>query len=174
MSYIKLQERVRFFPSLTQKDLPLNFDKKYITTIIFDGLSTVEDDILYVPRDFSDWGEGTPYGYGNYANIVGRRNNSGTGNGLISNLDYNLWLKGVSAQAIETFLYPSFYLYYNTELNPETNQHSGYLYYDIYNLVPISINTTGGATSQSRYSVSVDVYESQIAPNNSTTYEDIS
>jgi hypothetical protein len=171
MSYIKLHERVRFFPSLTQKDLPLNFDKKYITTIIFDGLSSVEDDILYVPRDFSEW-SGAVYSYGNYNNIVGLRDDEGSGNGLISGLDFAFWELGNQGAAFPTFLKKEYYLYYNTELNPDTNQHSGYLYYDIYNLIPSPMTATG-TTSNSRYYVSVDIYESQIAPNNATAYGDI-
>ena len=172
MANIGLRDRVRFFPSLTQKELPLNFDKKFITTIVFDGLSLVEEDILYVPRDWADWADGTPYGYGNYPNIVGRRDNSGVGNGLISGLDYSLWLKGSDAGAFETFLVENYFLYYNTEVNPDTLQHSGYIYYDIYNLIPSPITATG-TTGNSRYYVSVDLYESQIAPNDATSYEDI-
>lgn len=172
MSYIKLQERVRFFPSLTQKDLPLNFDKKYITTIIFDGFSEVVNDRLFVPRDFSEW-VGAPDSFCNYENIVGIRDEEGAGNGLISGLDFAFWELGVLAAAFPTFLKKDYTLYYNTEVNPETNQHSGYLYYDIYNLVPSRINVTGGITGQSTFFVSVDIYESQIAPNDATSYGDI-
>jgi hypothetical protein len=168
MSYIKLQDRVRFFPSLTQKELPLNFDKKFIATIVFDGLSSVENDILYVPRSYDDW-SGT-YAWGNYNGIVGRRDSEGAGNGLISGLDFALWEVGATATNFQTFN-GDYSLFYDTHLN-ENDQHSGYIYYDIYNLIPSPITSTG-TTGNSRYYVSVDLYESQIAPNDATSYEDI-
>ena len=171
MANIKLRDRVRFFPSLTQKELPLNFDKKFIATIVFDGLSSVEEDILYVPRNFADWSN-SPYNYGNYQNIVGVRDDEGAGNGLISGLDLALWEKGIAASGFTTFSNREYILYYNAELNPETNQHSGYIYYDIYNLIPSPMTATG-TTINSRYYVSVDIYESQISPNDATSYVQI-
>lgn len=151
---IHLKDRVRFLPGLKKKDLPPMFDSAFVATVpIYTSGS------FTLPTSFTEWNDD---GLGNYNNIVGIN-----GDAAVSDFDLNIWTIGETAGIINTFNgeYP---VYYNTEVNPETGLHSGFMFYTIYDL-----NVDVDTTNKSRYSFLLDIWESKILINDATTYDDI-
>ena len=145
---IHLKDRVRFLPGLKKKDLPPMFDATFIATvpIVIPFGST---------KDFGQWQEG----YGNYKFIVGKID------GPVSDFDYKIWLAGTSNEAINTFN-GEYSLYYADNTNPETESHSGFIYYTIYDFNSITINDPA-------VSAMLDIWESKVNINDATSYDDI-
>lgn len=154
---IRLKDRVRFFPGLKKKDLPPMFDSTFVATIPFYSSAAL-------PGSFLEWDE---EGFGNYNTIIGS-----TGDALISGVDYGIWTKAILPSGIINVINGSinnqYPVYYGPEVNPNTDSHSGFMFYTIYDL-NIALDITGKPT----YSFLLDVYESKVLINDATDYDDI-
>jgi hypothetical protein len=161
---ILLRDRVRFFPTTKKKDLPTIFDSIFVGTVemVADANNSV------YPSNFGTWQES---GRGNYANIIGVRDNSGDGTGILSDIDYNIWNIGNGAENLRV-INPSVrndYPFYYGDYTKDDGSHSGFVYYTLYNFEPIA----NPVTSKPSFKMSIDIWESKIMINDATSYEDI-
>lgn len=166
---IHLKDRVRFLPGLKKKDLPPMFDCNFVGTVYMQIGTSV------LPNNFAEWRDSK---YFNYDSIVGRRDNSGSlvyptvAPSTISELDWSIFtIIGSSGENLEVInpavnnLYP---LYYNEARNPETEGHSGFIFYTLYDLNP-QLNSSNKFV----YSFAIDIWESKVLINDASTYEEI-
>lgn len=166
---IQLSDRVRYFPTKTKADILPRLGAKFIATVIFNASDVSADEQVEFPRVFTDWQDGSL----NYPQIVGFRDDMGSGSGLISDIDYNLFFNyGVLGSGLNV-MNKTYTLYYGeNNVNPETGLNSGFMLYDVYNVQPNSI-ITGGSTTKTYCFISVDIYESTELINTATAYSQI-
>lgn len=164
---IQLSDRVRYFPTKTKADILPRLGAKFITTLIFNG----ETASIQVPQSFEDW-QSNASGYASYLTIVGFRDNIGGGGGLVSDLDWNIFVNcGVGGNPLNV-MNKDYYFYYDSNLNPETGLNSGFVLYDVYNFQPYS-KIVDGSISKNLFYVSVDIYESTELINTAHNYSEI-
>lgn len=163
---IHLKDRVRFLPGLKKKDLPPMFDSTFVGTVYI----TMGD--TFLPFSFSTWQNER---YFNYDSIVGTRDNGGSatnpsvGPALISEIDWNIFQLG-SEGGVLYVINPSVrdgYAFYYNENRKEDGNHSGFVFYTVYD-VQITQDTTN---SKGRYSLAIDIWESNILLNDAPNYE---
>lgn len=164
---IQLSDRVRYFPTKTKADILPRLGAKFITTLIFDG----ETASIQVPKTFEDW-QTNASSYASYQTIVGSRDNSGAGGGLVSDLDWNIFVNCGLLQTPLNVMNKHYNFYYGENVNPETGLNSGFVLYDVYNFQPYS-KLVDGSISKNLFYVSVDIYESTELINTATAYSQI-
>jgi hypothetical protein len=163
---IYLRDRVRFLPTTKKKDLPPMFDSIFVGTVemAFNGTFS-----LWYPSGFADWQENFLQ---NYKTLIGERDNSGDGGGLISEIDYNIWNIG-NAEGVLYVINPSVrneYPFYYGEYTKDDGSHSGLVYYTLYNFEPVGYITDNPKPA---FKMSIDIWESKVNINDATAYEDI-
>lgn len=162
---IHLRDRVRFLPGLKKKDLPTMFDCKFVATVDF---AYDQSSSMAYPSNFSLWQD---QGYFNYDLIIGSKNNDAEGNGVISEIDFYIFQYGTVAQPIKV-VNPAIdnrYEFYYGGNTKEDGSHSGFVYYTIYNIEPVSVTDA----AKSVFKMSIDIWESNVMINDATVYEDI-
>jgi hypothetical protein len=164
---IQLKNRVRYFPTKTKADILPRLGCNFVGTVIF-NCQLQTDEEVQIPANFLDWQTNN---YLNYAQIVGVRDGGGTGTGLISNIDVNIFNYGLTNTPLNV-MNTSYPVYYGTYTNPNTGLHSGFMFYDVYNVIPNQLTTTGASDKVTAF-VSVDIYESTEFINDATQYTDI-
>lgn len=157
---IHLKDRVRFFPGLRKKELPSMYDCNFVATTIFNVN-------FELPSSFADWQSGAF----NFNEIIGV-----DGSGTISALDqyiYNLGASGTPLSVINPSVDNQYPLYYQTNTVPSTGIHSGYMYYTVYDIQPTIFYDTDVLKPVKSYTMSVDIWESKLIPNDAMTYAPI-
>ncbi len=167
---IQLTDRVRYFPTKTKADILPRLGAKFIATVIFNASDWAIDEQVQFPTSFTKWQDD---GFLNYPQIVGFRDGTGVGTGLISDIDYNLFFTyGILGTSLNV-MNKNYNLYYGeNNFNPETGLNSGFILYDVYNVQPYPVITEGSST-QMYAIISVDIYESTELINTATDYSDI-
>lgn len=165
---IQLSDRVRYFPTKTKADILPRLGAKFITTVIFDG----EAVSIQAPKRFEEW-QSNASSYASYLTIVGFRDNIGIGDGLVSNIDWNIFFNCGLLQTPLNVMNKDYNFYYGENVNPETGLNSGFVLYDVYNFQPYS-KLVDGSISKNLFYVSVDIYESTELINTATNYSEIS
>lgn len=154
---IHLKDRVRFLPTTKKKDLPPMFDCNFVATTIFN--------VNYqLPSSYDDWQTGAF----NFNEIIGI-----DGTGTISALDqyiYNLGASGTPMLVINPAVDNEYPLYYQSNTVPSTGKHSGYIYYTVYDVQPTIFYDPDSGKPVKHYTMSVDIWESRLIPNDAMTY----
>jgi len=165
---IQLSDRVRYFPTKTKADILPRLGAKFVATVIFNASSVPDNLAAEYPTSFLDW-QG---GYLNYDFLIGKRDESGNGNGIVSDVDYNIFIYGIDNSPL-TIMDKNYPVFYGENVNPRTGLNSGFMLYDVYNIQPYT--TIAAGTSTKMYAIiSVDIYESTELINTATNYSVIS
>lgn len=164
---IELSDRVRYFPTKTKADILPRLGAKFVATVIFNASSVPDNLAAEYPTSFLDW-QG---GYLNYDYLIGKRNETGVGSGIVSDVDYNIFIYGIDNSPL-TIMDKNYPVFYGENVNPRTGLNSGFMLYDVYNIQPYTTIMAG--TSTKMYAIiSVDIYESTELINTATTYSQI-
>jgi hypothetical protein len=164
---IKLKDRVRYFPTKTKADILPRLGCNFVGTVIFNG-QLGSDQEIQLPSEFGDWQD---VGYLNYKQIVGERDILGSGTGLISNIDFGIWDAGTQLAFI-TVMGKDYDIFYGQNTAPITDKHSGFMFYDVYNVTPNQLITAATSNKVTAF-VSVDIYESTEFINDAQSYDEI-
>ncbi len=164
---IRLKDRVRYFPTKTKADILPRLGCNFVGTVIFNAQLGTDQEIQF-PTEFGDW-QGS--NFLNYQQIVGERDILGSGTGLISNIDYGIWDAGTQLAFI-TVMGKDYDIFYGQNTAPITGKHSGFMFYDVYNVTPNQLITAATSNKVTAF-VSVDIYESTEFINDAAFYSEI-